>query len=135
MFRLFSRFSVPAPLCSFSISVYIVLDQCSLLFRLDDVGIEHSFNHLGIPSSVLKMGARPSWSYPALLTWLLAADPVLSHPKPTGTVSTASLETQYPPQIENARVILPADTGVSQSILVGGVGTDTYVVLSDQIGE
>lgn len=114
---------------------YIVLNPWSLLCKLDDVGIEHSFNRLGMSSSVVKMGARPSWSYPALLIWLLAADPVLSHPKPTKTVSTTSLETQYPPQIENARVILPADTGVSQSILVGGGGTDTYVVLSDQIGE
>ena len=70
-----------------------------------------------------------------MLTWLLAADPVLSHPKPTDTVSTTSLETQYPPQIENARVILPADTGVSRSVFFGRGGTDTPVVLSDRPGE
>lgn len=81
------------------------------------------------------MGARPIWSYSAMLTWLLAADPVLSHPKPTETVSTTSSETQYPPQIENARVILPADTGVSRSVSYGRCVTDRPVVLSDRPGE
>lgn len=133
MLRSFSRSpELPCSVVFFFNWIYIVFNPCSLQCKLDDVGI---FNHLGMPSRVFNMGARPNWSYPAVLTWLLAANPVLSHPKPTETVSTTSLETQYPPQIENARVILPADTGVSQLILVRGGSTDIHLVLSDQSGE